>query len=166
MTQAYIGLGSNLNHPVMQLKQALQSLATIPQTVLSQVSPFYCSKAVGYEDQPDFVNAVACCDTELPVYVFFKALQTIEKAQGRIRGRERNGPRTLDLDLLLYGQCEMQSEILTLPHPRLEQRAFVIVPLMAIAPQLYLNDGRSIQTLYDQLSRQPRDVYEIETETL
>jgi len=135
---AYIGLGSNLDAPKQQLEQALKELARLPQTQLLKVSGFYTTAPVGGPPaQPDYVNAVAALSTRLLPLPLLDALQAIERAQGRNRATEiRWAPRTLDLDLLLWGEVEMTSPRLTLPHPRMTTRAFVLDPLSEIAPWL------------------------------
>lgn len=140
MNRTYIALGSNLNTPVQQLKDATLALAQLPNSQLIQVSSFYQSKPLGPQDQPDYVNAVACLDTQLAPLALLDALQQIEQQQGRVRLR-RWGERTLDLDLLLYGDVIMQSERLTIPHYAMTDREFVIVPLFEIAPNLVLPNG-------------------------
>ena len=129
----YIGVGSNLQQPMEQVKQALQRLAEIPQTRLITSSPLYRSAPLGSADQPDYINAVAALATELAPLDLLDALQTIEQQQGRVRNGERWGPRTLDLDLLLYGDHQITSDRLTVPHPGLGERNFVLYPLYDIA---------------------------------
>ncbi len=133
--RVYIGLGSNLGQPQEQLREALNELDQMPQTRLQLSSSFYLSSPMGPSDQPDFVNGVAELVTELPPLELLDQLQAIEHAHGRERGM-RWGPRTLDLDLLLYGDQVMHSERLTVPHPGIAKRAFVLAPLAEIAPTL------------------------------
>ena len=142
---AYIGLGSNLNNPINQLQQALANLANLPQSQLLKASSFYCGPPMGNQNQPDFVNAVAKIQTHLPALELLTALQAIENQQGRVRA-ERWGPRTLDLDILLYGNQQSQDIALTLPHVGLYFRAFVLYPLYECEPELILPDGRRLQT--------------------
>jgi 2-amino-4-hydroxy-6-hydroxymethyldihydropteridine diphosphokinase len=130
---AYIGLGSNLAAPHRQLVAALQALAALPETRLRAVSSFYRSAPVGFTDQPDFVNAVACIETSLAPRALLEHLLAIEARHGRVR-MQRNGPRSLDLDLLAHGPAVVDEPGLTLPHPRMHERAFVLVPLAEIAP--------------------------------
>jgi len=130
---AYIGLGSNLQQPIQQLSQALQRLAKIPQTRLMTASPFYQSAPLGPADQPDYINAVAALATGLSPLELLDALQAIERQQGRVRQGKRWGPRTLDLDLLLYGDQQIHTDRLTVPHPGLGERNFVLYPLSDIA---------------------------------
>lgn len=130
---AYIGLGSNLSEPKRQLASALEALAQLPATRVRAVSSFYRSAPIGFADQPDFVNAVALVETMLASQSLLERLLAIEKRHGRIRG-QRDGPRTLDLDLLAYGNAKCDEPGLTLPHPRMHERAFVLVPLAEISP--------------------------------
>ncbi|WP_293646156.1 2-amino-4-hydroxy-6-hydroxymethyldihydropteridine diphosphokinase [Thiolapillus sp.] len=135
MIDAYIGLGSNLDQPVQQILQALDELDCVPESWLVRASSLYASAPMGPQDQPDYVNAVADIRTRLAPLDLLDALQEIEKRHGRIRDR-RWGPRTLDLDLLLYGDQIIQDRRLTVPHPGLAQRAFVLKPFEEIAPRL------------------------------
>ena len=146
MNKVYIALGSNLEHPQAQLTAALQALNELSDSRLTAVSSFYQSKPLGPQDQPDYVNAVACLETSLTPLALLDELQRIEYEQGRIRLR-RWGERTLDLDILLYADHIIQSERLTVPHYDMHQREFVIIPLVEIAPHLVLPNGQSIQTL-------------------
>ena len=132
---AFVGLGSNLETPVRQLTEALDAIARLPGTTLVRRSAFYRTAPVGFVDQPDFVNAVAWVRTELDPRELLSALLHIEADHGRVRAL-RNGPRTLDLDLLLHGDAARHEESLTLPHPRMHERAFVMVPLAEIAPDV------------------------------
>ncbi|MFZ7129326.1 2-amino-4-hydroxy-6-hydroxymethyldihydropteridine diphosphokinase [Avibacterium avium] len=149
MKQVYIALGSNLATPVQQLENALQALQQLPHSQLVAVSHFYQSKPLGPQDQPDYVNAVACLTTTLAPLDLLDQLQRIEQEQGRVRLR-RWGERTLDLDILLYGNEIIQSERLTVPHYDMQHREFVIVPLYEIAPNLTLPDGKNVADLVQQ----------------
>ena len=135
-TRAYIGIGSNLEDPRAQVQRALARLAQLPDSRLVACSSLYGSAPVGLRDQPDFVNAACAIDTALAPQPLLAALLALERAHGRTRGGPRFGPRTLDLDLLLYGDLTLASPGLTLPHPRLHERAFVLYPLAEIAPGL------------------------------
>ena len=146
MNKVYIALGSNLEHPQAQLTAALQALNELSDSRLTAVSSFYQSKPLGPQDQPDYVNAVACLETSLAPLALLDELQRIEHEQGRVRLR-RWGERTLDLDILLYADHIIQSERLTVPHYDMHQREFVIIPLVEIAPHLVLPNGQSIQML-------------------
>ena len=130
---ATIGLGANLNDPAAQVEYALAELDRLPGTRLIARSSLYASAPVGYVDQPDFINAVAQVETDLAPRALLVALLDIEHRHGRERSF-RNAPRTLDLDLLLYGDAHFHEEALTLPHPRMHERAFVLLPLLEIAP--------------------------------
>lgn len=152
MNKVYIGLGSNLNQPIVQLETAVQSLAEIKQTQLLKVSSFYQSKPVGFLDQPDFINAVAQLSTELDPLTLLDELQSIEKKQGRIRDGKLNQPRTLDLDILLYENIILAMPNLILPHPRLRSRVFVLAPLAEISPELKLPSGEKVAELLGALS--------------
>lgn len=151
--RCYIGLGANLDQPVVQLQQAVETLKQLPDTTLVVVSGFYGSKPMGPQDQPDYVNAVAAIDTTLTPEQLLDALQQIEQQQGRKRKAERWGPRTLDLDILLYGNQVIASERLTVPHYGLRVREFVLYPLYEIAPQLNLPDGTVLSSLLAQVSQ-------------
>jgi len=132
--QAYIALGSNLNNPIDQVQRAFEELAQLPHTRLISRSSLYLSAPVGRLDQPDFVNAVACIETLLTPRELLHALLAIEQRHGRVR-ESLNAPRTLDLDILIYADLQCDDEDLTLPHPRMAQRGFVLKPLMEIAPE-------------------------------
>lgn len=148
MATVYVALGSNLDDPLAQLTQAVDSLKKFAKNL--KVSPFYGSKPLGPQDQPDYVNAVVKFETELEPLVLLDALQAIENQQGRVRLR-RWGERTLDLDILLYDNVQLQTERLTLPHYDMHNREFVIVPLYDLSPELILPDGTSLTKLYQQL---------------
>ena len=130
---ATIGLGANLNDPAAQVEYALTELNRLPGTRLIAHSSLYASAPVGYVDQPDFINAVAQVETNLAPRALLAALLDIENRYGRERSF-RNAPRTLDLDLLLYGHAHFHEAALSLPHPRMTERAFVLMPLLEIAP--------------------------------
>ena len=131
-TAVFIGLGANLGDRGAALQQALASLAALPQTEVRQVSSLYRSAPVD-ADGPDYLNAVAELATELAPNALLQALQAIEVAAGRER-LYRNAPRTLDLDILLYGDEVITTPDLTVPHPRMGERAFVLLPLSELAP--------------------------------
>lgn len=136
--EAFVGLGSNLAGPVDQVIAGAEALAAIADTRLVARSPLYGSAPMGPADQPDYVNAVARLRTDLAPHVLLEELQRIEAETGRDRSGERWGPRTLDLDLLLYDDVRCRDEWLTLPHPGITERAFVLVPLADIAPDVTL----------------------------
>jgi 2-amino-4-hydroxy-6-hydroxymethyldihydropteridine diphosphokinase len=144
---ATIGLGANLNDPAAQVEYALAELDRLPGTQLVARSSLYASAPVGYVDQPDFINAVAQVETELAPRALLAALLDIEHRHGRERSF-RNAPRTLDLDLLLYGDAHFHEEGLTLPHPRMTERGFVLLPLLEIAPDTVIpGRGRAADRL-------------------
>lgn len=140
---AYIGLGSNLAQPIQQIERALQALTQVPQTILAHYSSLYRSKPLANMQQPDYINAVAELQTHLAPWDLLQQLQRIEQQQGRVRG-ERWGARTLDLDILLYNQEISTDPQLTLPHPGLLQRSFVLYPLYECCPNLLLPNGISL----------------------
>lgn len=131
---AYIGIGSNLRDPLRQVHKALRALAELPVSRLLEQSSCYRTTPLGPPGQSDYVNAAALLETELGPLELLDALQAVERSHGRSRGGKRWGPRTLDLDLLLYGGRTMASERLRLPHPEMHRRGFVLVPLADIAP--------------------------------
>ena len=131
--EVYIALGSNLENPVRQLNQAVAALKAMPKTRWGVVSPYYSSKPMGPDDQPDYVNAVARINTRLSPLALLDRLQRIERQQGRVRKSVRWGPRTLDLDLLLYGRKHIRQRRLVVPHYGLAERDFVIIPLLDVA---------------------------------
>ena len=147
MERVYIGLGSNLAEPRKQLQAALTAIAELPNSHLAATSSLYASDPLGPPDQPRYVNAVAALDTGLEPLQLLDALQRIEQEQGRVRKAERWGPRTLDLDILLFGSRQLAEERLTVPHYHMHARAFVLYPLAEIASELLLPDGRSLQQL-------------------
>jgi 2-amino-4-hydroxy-6-hydroxymethyldihydropteridine diphosphokinase len=141
-TCAYIGVGANLRNPVAQVRSGIEALAMLPDTRLVRFSSLYKSAPVGYLDQPEFVNAVAQVETTLTPRALLDALARLERRHGRTR-EFANAPRTLDLDLLLYGDTIVDEPGLTVPHPRMHERAFVMVPLAEIAPEARV-PGRGI----------------------
>ncbi len=151
-TPAFIALGSNLNDPLSQIEAAFRALAALPATRLTARSPSYRNRALGPEPQPDFINAVAKLLTGLSPHQLLDALQSIESAQGRERRAQRWAPRVIDLDLLLYGDLQMRDRRLTLPHPELIQRRFVLQPLSDIAPDLEIPGHGALR---DLLQRAP-----------
>jgi len=137
-TQVYIGLGSNLGDPVGHVQAAIQALQHLPKSAWQSSSSLYQTQPVGGPDeQADYINAVCSLETTLSPLLLLQHLQTIEQQHQRVR-LERWGPRTLDLDLLLFGQQCLHTPTLTIPHPRLHLRAFVLYPLHEIAPLLVL----------------------------
>ena len=143
----FVGLGSNQSGPVMQLKQALHSIANTADIALIARSGFYRNPPMGPRNQPDFVNAVAEIATRLTPLVLLDALMAIENRCGRTRGTRHWGPRIIDLDLLLYGERVMNHARLQLPHPGLCHRAFVVHPLFELAPELQIPGCGSLRSL-------------------
>ena len=146
MERIYIGMGSNLADPAEQLRSAVEALAQLPQSSLVGVSAFYQSDSL-LPGQPRYTNAVAALDSSLAQLALLDALQAIENGQGRER-LERWGPRTLDLDILLFGDRLIDKPRLKVPHYHIQERAFVLYPLAELAPAtLRLADGRSLKDL-------------------
>ena len=133
----FLGLGSNLDHPGLQVEAALREISDIPDTGMVRASSQYQTAPVGIVDQPPFINAVAQVETMLSPHDLLKHLLDIEGRHARVRN-EKNGPRTLDLDILIFSALRMDDGTLTVPHPRMHERAFVLVPLLEIAPQAHI----------------------------
>ncbi len=152
MIQAYIGLGSNLDNPIVQVQQAFTELAKLPQSRLINHSNLFKSTPVGPEGQADYINAAALLETSLSALELLDALQAIENAHERKR-LIHWGARTLDLDLLLYGNKIIQNERLTVPHNHLKARCFVLGPLFEINSELVLPDDDSIASLWHQCDK-------------
>ena len=148
--QAYIALGSNLSGdldcPASQIIRAFQAIEKLPETKLIKTSSLYQSAAVGYLNQPDFINAVVEISTQLSPETLLEKLLNIEHEAGRERPFA-NAPRVLDLDLLLYNDLKINTEKLTLPHPRMLNRGFVLLPLAEIAPDLIIPNGGNVVKL-------------------
>lgn len=140
MPLCYLGLGSNLSIPKRQLNLALRALRELPQTRITNISPFYHSQPAGVTGQPIYCNAVVEIKTTLEPHTLLSSCQTIENKQQRLR-KKRWGARTLDIDLLLYGNQVIQTHDLVIPHPRLHLRDFVLKPLLDIWPHARLPDG-------------------------
>jgi 2-amino-4-hydroxy-6-hydroxymethyldihydropteridine diphosphokinase len=146
-TRAYVGLGSNLGEREGTLLRALELLGAEAGVSVTAVSAFRETEPVGYVDQPRFLNAVAAVDTELPARELLDRLLGVERLLGRRRDGPRFGPRTVDLDLLLYGDATIEEPGLSVPHPRLGERRFVLEPLAELDPSLTLPDGRKVLDL-------------------
>ena len=131
--RVYVGLGSNLEDPVAQVLEAVEELEMIPDSILVSRSSLYRGKPMGLADQPDYVNAVVAMDTLLSAENFLQELTRIEDLQGRVRDGEKWGPRIIDLDLLMYGKQKINTPDLTVPHPGMHERDFVIIPLSELA---------------------------------
>ncbi len=147
-SQVFIGLGSNINTPQKQLDQAIKSLSQLPSCTLIAFSSYYSSKPVGPQDQPDFVNAAALIKTTLPPNSLLKELQAIELSQGRVKKRHW-GERSIDLDILLYGNLSVDSVELSIPHKELANRDFVLRPLLELDESLALPEGASLRSLLE-----------------
>lgn len=149
--QVYVGIGSNLDDPHAQVRRAIAALSELAEADSFVVSSLYRSAPLissdAPADQPDYINAVAGLRTRLAPLDLLARLQAVEQAQGRVRDGVRWGPRTLDLDILLYGDEIIAQETLRVPHPGLGERAFVLYPLLEIAPGLCLPDGRRLEAL-------------------
>jgi len=140
MIRAYVALGSNLGNPVQTIEDAIDAMAALRGSLLKAMSSLYRTAPVGLKHQPDFINAVVAIDTRLSPHDLLAELFALEAKFGRVRepGSVRNAPRTLDLDLLLHGETVQDKPELTLPHPRMHERAFVLAPLAEIAPNLVI----------------------------
>lgn len=150
---AYIGLGSNQDDPVQQVCSAIDELKHLPSTRLLAHSPLYKSAPLGPSNQPDYVNAVVALETGLAPAELLGGLQALENDHGRVRGPVRWGPRTLDLDLLLYGDAVIDTPNLQVPHPGLPARAFVLYPLADIAPELDVPGQGRVKQLLAQCAK-------------
>jgi len=150
-TPAYVGLGSNMGEPSEQVIAAFEALAELPDSRLLARSPLYRSAPIGPGEQPWYVNAAAGLLTRRSPDQLLDDLLGLEREFGRRRDGQRWGPRTLDLDILLYGQLAMAEPRLVIPHPQLTNRNFVVYPLLRIAPYLQLPDGRKLSAIRHQL---------------
>jgi len=151
MQRVYLGLGANLNSPKKQLDNAVIALKNLPNSEFIACSHYYASKPMGPQDQPDYVNAVACINTSLEPEQLLDLTQAIELEHGRVRKAERWGARTLDIDILLFGEQVINTKRLTVPHYGLNEREFVVYPLQEIAPELILPSGVSIKQIANNL---------------
>lgn len=158
---AYVGLGSNLDTPIQQVSRALEELDALPLTRCVAASSLYASRPVGPQDQPDFVNAVARLDTRLSPLALLDQLQALEQRHRRQRLRHW-GPRTLDLDLLLYADTTLRHPRLNVPHHEMHRRHFVLVPLSEIAPELQVH-ARPLTAWLDELP--PSDLVKLSAST-
>ena len=161
MTNAYIGLGSNLEVPQDQLNQAITALKNLPAIQLIKYSSFYLSKPMGPRDQPDYINAVAAIQTSLSALNLLNRLQAIETEKGRVR-KQKWGPRILDLDLLLFGSQVIDNTRLQIPHPEMHKRNFVLLPLHEIAPICIVPGHGPVSELLKKTT--PGDLIKIGTE--
>ncbi|EKY3118878.1 2-amino-4-hydroxy-6-hydroxymethyldihydropteridine diphosphokinase [Cronobacter turicensis] len=151
MTLAFIALGSNLAEPLSQVNNALAALARIPHSRIVATSSFYRTPPLGPQDQPDYLNAAVALETTLAAEALLDNTQRIELEQGRVRKAERWGPRTLDLDIMLFGDATINTERLTVPHYDMKNRAFMLLPLSEIAPALRFPDGERLADVLERL---------------
>ena len=152
MISCYVGLGSNIEEPRQQIVKAISELRSLASSRLLCTSSLYLSKPLGPQDQPDFVNAVVELETTLSALDLLSRLQNIESQHKRVR-KERWGPRTLDLDLLLYGEEKIEDERLKVPHPEILNRNFVLIPLYEIAPELTIAGMGKIEDLVKRVDQ-------------
>lgn len=155
MIRCYIALGSNLASPLDQVTGALRALAQIPQSTVVAVSAFYRTPPLGPQDQPDYLNAAVALDTTLTPEQLLDNTQRIEQESGRVRKAERWGPRTLDLDIMLFGNQQINTPRLTVPHYDMHNRMFMLWPLYEIAPDLVFPTGESLKQCLSELSDPP-----------
>ncbi|WP_455507230.1 2-amino-4-hydroxy-6-hydroxymethyldihydropteridine diphosphokinase [Enterobacter sp.] len=152
MTLACIAIGSNLASPLEQVNAAVKALGEIPQSKIVAVSSFYRTPPLGPQDQPDYLNAAVILETELGPEELLDNTQRIELQQGRVRKAERWGPRTLDLDIMLFGHETINTERLTVPHYDMKNRGFMLWPLFEVAPDLIFPDGTPLKSILDSLN--------------
>lgn len=156
MTVVYIAIGSNLASPLEQVNAAIQSIGEIPDSRIMAVSSFYRTPPLGPQDQPDYLNAAVALDTALTPEELLNHTQRIELQQGRVRKAERWGPRTLDLDIMLFGDEVINTERLTVPHYDMKNRGFMLWPLFEIAPDLHFpDDNQSLAECLSYMSPRP-----------
>lgn len=151
MTLTFIALGSNLAEPLSQVNNALAALARIPGSRIVATSSFYRTPPLGPQDQPDYLNAAVALETTLSAEALLDNTQRIELEQGRVRKAERWGPRTLDLDIMLFGDATINTGRLTIPHYDMKNRAFMLLPLSEIAPALRFPDGERLADVLERL---------------
>jgi len=151
VTRVYIAIGSNLASPLEQVNAALAALAEIPDSQIVAVSPFYRTPPLGPQDQPDYLNAAVALDTDLAPETLLDHTQRIELQQGRERKAHRWGPRTLDLDIMLFGDWQIATPRLTVPHYDMKNRAFMLLPLVHIAPDVCFPDGVKVADILANL---------------
>jgi 2-amino-4-hydroxy-6-hydroxymethyldihydropteridine diphosphokinase len=149
--KAWLGLGSNLQQPVAQLREALSRLSAEDRVDILRTSCFYHTPPWGDEQQDDFINAVVQIETSLDPVPLLQLLQSIENVMGRQRSERRWGPRLIDIDLLLYGDQQYQSDELEIPHPRMHERAFVLMPLSELDAELEIPGHGGVGKLLQQL---------------
>jgi 2-amino-4-hydroxy-6-hydroxymethyldihydropteridine diphosphokinase len=161
ITTAYIGLGSNLENPEQQIRQAIVEISKIENAQIVDISSLYFSKPMGPQDQPDYMNAILALATQLAPLNLLDELQAIEQAAGRVRKGERWGARILDLDIILFGEQVINNERLTVPHYGMKEREFVLIPLKEIAPQLTLPDGSLVTELADNIKSNDLKIHSV-----
>ena len=159
MITAYIGLGSNLSDPVVQINRAIAAVQDIDDSNVTCVSSIYFCRPMGPQDQPDYINAVLAMETNLSALALLDSLQAIENKAGRVRKDNRWGARILDLDILLFGNEVINSQRLIVPHYGLKQREFVLLPLAEIAHDLILPDGDKVLSLSQNIDKNGLNVY-------
>ncbi len=152
--EIYLGLGSNLNDPIAQVKLAISALEEMQAVTLNQVSSFYLTEPWGEKNQPAFINAVAQLSTNLEPLELLACVQSIEHSQGRTRSGSQWGPRTLDIDILLYGRLSINLDNLIIPHARMYQRAFVLLPLLEVAGNIEIPGFGYIEALLAMCGKQ------------
>jgi 2-amino-4-hydroxy-6-hydroxymethyldihydropteridine diphosphokinase len=150
MTLAYIAIGSNLASPLEQVNAAITALGEIPHSQIVALSQFYRTPPLGPQDQPDYLNAAVALETTLDAEALLDHTQRIELAQGRVRKAERWGPRTLDLDIMLFGDEVINTPRLTVPHYDMHNRGFMLWPLFEIAPEVLFPDGTPLACVLTQ----------------
>ena len=158
---AYIGAGSNLDRPINQIYRSIEELKKIKNTQFITSSSLYSSSPLGPEDQPDFINAVFAILTYLSPHELLNELQKIEKKQKRNLDEIRWGPRTIDLDILIYSDVTINNKTLILPHPEIQNRDFVLMPLAEIAPDLIVTDQENVVDLLEKKKKFNLDVKKI-----
>jgi len=161
---AYVGIGSNLDSPKDHVLTAIDELKSLSDSVVTGVSSLYRSAPMGPADQDDYINAAAAILTQLSPHDFFSRLCTIEFSHGRKREGERWGPRTLDLDLLVFGASQLDDDVLTVPHPGIGDRNFVLLPLNELAPHLIVPGLGSVASLTDTILRSGKRIEKIQDE--
>jgi len=155
VTRCYIAIGSNLASPLAQASAAIAALKTLPDSELVAHSSFWRTPPLGPQDQPDYLNAAVALETQLSPEALLDCTQRIELEQGRERKAERWGPRTLDLDIMLFGGLTLDTPRLTVPHYDMKNRMFMLWPLYEIAPTLYFPDGETLQNCIARLTDAP-----------
>jgi 2-amino-4-hydroxy-6-hydroxymethyldihydropteridine diphosphokinase len=159
MTHVYIAVGSNLGDPVAQANLAIETLKKLPQSRFICASSLYSSTPMGPSNQPDYINAVVKIETQLAPLELLDCTQKIELEQGRVRKKERWGPRTLDLDIILFGNEIINLPRLVVPHYGMNEREFVLYPLLEIEPNLLLPDGSELSQLIQSIDRNGLQVW-------